>query len=141
MSSLTIESLTKESLTKESLTKKSLIKEILNEFNAEALIEKNEIYDLVKHLSHNLIAKYYHQNIEPFKYCRSEASGWYEYNQFNILEHKGNNPPPSLLNNLSNTFQEIFINERNQIQLPIPTGDKAEDDKQRKFIYFKSKII
>ena len=49
MSSLTI-----ESLTKESLTKKSLIKEILNEFNAEALIEKNEIYDLYHELNHIL---------------------------------------------------------------------------------------
>ena len=73
---------------------------------------KNEIYDLAKKLTHNQVAKYYYNNIEPFKYCRSEASGWYEYNQFNILEHKGNNPPPSLLNNLSNTFQEIFINEK-----------------------------
>ena len=44
-------SLTKESL--ESLTKESLIKEILNEFNAEALIEKNEIYELNHILSLN----------------------------------------------------------------------------------------
>ena len=101
---------------------------------------KNEIYELVKNLTHNQVAKYYYNNIEPFKYCRSEASGWYEYNQFNILEPRGTNPPPSLLNNLSNTLQELFLNERNNLKLPTPTGDSEENEKQRKLFMAQIKV-
>lgn len=43
----------------------------------------------------------------PNKYIRSDKSGWYEYNENNILVPRSNSPPSSLLNNIIDTMQKI----------------------------------
>lgn len=63
-------------------------------------------------------------NINPDKYKYSTISGWYEYNDFNILKNTGNNPPVSLLNNISKSLQEILKNEFIKLD---PTNERYKD--------------
>ena len=85
-------------------------------------------------MTQNIIAEYYHSS-EPNKYVRSEKTGWYEYNKYNVLVPKGMKEPDSLLNNLSKKLQDVFIVERNKLVQPTmdiyTNTDTFKEDTQR----------
>ena len=81
---------------------------------------------LARDLTQNIVAEYYY-NLEPNKYIRSKSTGWYEYNNYNILIPNGPKEPESLLNNFSKKLQEIFINERNKLLHPIKNDLETEE--------------
>ncbi len=62
-----------------------------------------------------------------YKYVRSSKTGWYEYNEYNVLIPNGMKEPDSLLNNLSNKLQEIFITERNKLIPPIKKNNEDSE--------------
>ena len=82
-------------------------------------------------MTHNIIAEYYYK-LEPNKYIISENTGWYEYNKNNILIPKGTKAPPSLLNHLSKTLQDIFFNTRNKLRPPHPGAEPEEWEEFKK---------
>jgi P4 family phage/plasmid primase-like protien len=69
-------------------------------------------------MNHSDLAKLCY-SISCNKYVRSDKSGWYEYNNFNVLQIR-NSVPSSLLNDLTNKLQEYIIEQRN---LLIPTQE------------------
>ena len=103
---------------------------MLKEDNYNIFIEltknlKINIFDMALNMTQNIIADFYYQ-LEPNKYIISENTGWYEYNKNNILIPKGTKAPPSLLNHLSKTLQDVFFNARNKLR-PPPPGAPAEE--------------
>jgi hypothetical protein len=85
-----------------------------------------DIYKLAQDLTQNVIAEYYY-SLEMNKYVRSSKTGWYEYNKYNVLIPFGMKEPDSLLNNLSNKLQEIFITERNKLIPPIKKNNEDSE--------------
>ena len=51
-------------------------------------LQQINILRLAQDLTQTIIAEYYY-NLEPNKYTRSERTGWYEFNQYNVLVPKG----------------------------------------------------
>lgn len=64
-------------------------------------------------LQHSDFAHIYY-NLEPNKYVRSHLTGWYEYNEYNILQHR-DKTPTSLLNSITNKLQKYIIEQRNYL--------------------------
>jgi len=109
---------------------------MLKEDNFNIFIElindnKINIFDMALNMTQNIIAEYYYQ-LEPNKYIISENTGWYEYNKNNILIPKGTKPPPSLLNHLSKTLQDIFFNTRNKLRPPPPGAEPEQWEEFKK---------
>jgi P4 family phage/plasmid primase-like protien len=73
------------------------------------------MFDNIK--SHSDLAKLYY-SLNPTKYIYHAIQGWFEYNKSNILMIKGKDFPSSMLNSITNTFQELLIEQRN-LTLPI----------------------
>jgi P4 family phage/plasmid primase-like protien len=116
-------------------TKSSLyywLKEDNPEYFEELIVRKNDIYKLAENLTQNDLAKFYY-NLEPYKYCRSDKTGWYEYNKFNILEPHGMKFPISLLNTMSDKIQDLFIKERNKYRPPLKEHCEDWDDANKKY--------
>jgi P4 family phage/plasmid primase-like protien len=116
-------------------TKASLyywLKEDNPEYFEELIVRKNDIYKLAENLTQNDLAKFYY-NLEPYKYCRSDKSGWYEYNKFNILESYGVKFPISLLNDMSDKIQDLFIKERNKYRPPLKEHCEDWEDSNKKY--------
>lgn len=78
-------------------------------------LQKNrkDFWKMVDVMNHSDLAKLYY-NLEPNKYIRSPISGWYEYNQYNILKHR-DTIPSSLLNDLTDKLQAYIIEQRNLV--------------------------
>lgn len=69
--------------------------------------ERQDIFNIMSDMNHSDLAKLYYCLV-PDKYVRSNISGWYEYNEYNVLQNRGKEAPSSLLNNLTNRLQEYF---------------------------------
>ena len=94
----------------------------LKEDNPELFIKlqktRRDFWNIIEEMNHSDLAKLYY-SISCNKYVRSDKSGWYEYNNFNVLQIR-NSVPSSLLNDLTNKLQEYIIEQRN---LLIPTQE------------------
>ena len=72
-------------------------------------------------------------SIYPNKYVYGQnGSGWYEYNTANILVSRGKDVPPSMLNSITKTFQDLLIEQRN---LTLPTSKQDADYKDKMKIF------
>lgn len=95
--------------------------------------DRTDLWDKFEdYKNHSDLSKLYY-NINPNKYIRSEKTGWYEYNQNNILIHREGNPK-SLLNDITTQLQALLIEQRNYI---IPKNNK-DDDYNKKMKIFKN---
>lgn len=93
--------------------------------------DRYDLWDKFEDLkNHSDLAKLYY-NIKPNKYIRSENTGWYEYNDNNILIYRGNNPS-SLLNDITTQLQTLLIEQRNYI---IPKYNKDDEYKKKMKIF------
>lgn len=99
-------------------------------------LQKNrtDFWDVFSELKNHSQSAYYYYQLFPHKYIKSNLTGWYEYNQNNILIHRGNNFPSSMLNHITDTFQEHLIEQRN---LLIPKS-KTDEDYNNKMKIFKN---
>jgi P4 family phage/plasmid primase-like protien len=64
-------------------------------------------------LQHSDYANIYF-SLNPFKYIRSVISGWYEYDNFNVL-HNCNEFPSSLLGDITRKLQKYILEQRNYL--------------------------
>ena len=85
-------------------------KELFNELQKE----RKDFWKMIEDLNHFNLAKLYY-SIQYSKYVRSDKTHWYEYNNYNVLEHKGEKPPTSLLNDISSRLQDYIIEQRNLV--------------------------
>jgi P4 family phage/plasmid primase-like protien len=97
----------------------------LKEDNHELFIKlqkkRRDFWNIMVDMNQSDLAKLYY-SISSNKYVRSDKSGWYEYNNFNVLQIR-NSVPSSLLNDLTNNLQQYIIEQRN---LLIPTQEQYE---------------
>jgi putative DNA primase/helicase len=75
----------------------------------------------------------------PHLYIKSTSTGWYEYNENNILIHRGPNFPSSMLNNITILFQSLLIEQRNLV-LPKSKKDADYNEKMKMFYNAYNKI-
>jgi P4 family phage/plasmid primase-like protien len=98
----------------------------LQEDNNNLFIElqktRKDFWNLVLDMNHSDLAKLYF-SLNPTKYIKSNATGWYEYNINNVLIHTLE-VPNSLLNDLTNTIQNYIIEQRN---LLLPNDEKYDE--------------
>jgi phage/plasmid-associated DNA primase len=102
-------------------TNKKMDEHYLDILDLHQLIDVN-IWDLLEDMNHSDLAKLYCK-LSPSKYIYSNNTGWYEYNNYNILISHFKNIPPSLLSNVTNTLQKFIINERNKVIPPQKTDE------------------
>jgi P4 family phage/plasmid primase-like protien len=88
----------------------------LKEDNPELFNElqksRTDLWIIVNNETKSDYAKLYF-SMYPTKYIRSDKTGWYEYNENNILVPRCNSPPSSLLNNIIDTMQKITEDLKN----------------------------
>lgn len=75
---------------------------------------RKDVWNALDNMNQSDIAKMYY-SISKNKYVRSNISGWYEYNNNNVLVFRCDNTttPSSLLNNISNSLQDYITEQRN----------------------------
>jgi putative DNA primase/helicase len=66
------------------------------------------------------------------KYILNPKLGWLEYDNNNILIMRGDKPPSSMLNDITNTLQELLTEQRN---LTFPTSTNDIDYKNKMKIF------
>ena len=86
---------------------------------------RKDFWKMLYNMNQNDLSKLYY-SLVPNKYILSNITGWYEYNNYNVLIHRGD-VPSSLLNNISNKLQDYIIEQRNFI-LP---KEKEYDEKMK----------
>jgi P4 family phage/plasmid primase-like protien len=97
---------------------------IFNELN-----KKNRNFWNIQ-INHASIADLYFE-IDPDTYIYTHNNGWYEYNQNNILIHRGDKPA-SLINKMSKILQEYSTSQRNLIT--------PEEEHYKKYMEFYGKF-
>ena len=90
----------------------------LKEDNPELFKElqrtRTDLWTIINNETKSDYAKLYF-SMYPQKYIRSEKTGWYEYNENNILIPRNNSAPSSLLNNIIDTMQKITEDLKQQL--------------------------
>ena len=92
--------------------------EINNNENIK-IADKNFLKNL-EFMSHSQMAEIFY-NLNKSKYVYSSSSGWYKYNEYNILECTGNNLPNGLSTFISNCLLDYLIPIRNRMKPNSPT--------------------
>jgi len=77
--------------------------------------------------SHQQFAELFHK-LNKSLYVYSDKSGWYSYNEFNILVSHGKNEPTNMLTNLTKCLQQYVKDEMESINVQDDTSKKAFDD-------------
>jgi phage/plasmid-associated DNA primase len=83
---------------------------------------RRDFWFMLNNLNQSDLSKLYY-SLVPNKYVRSNITGWYEYNNYNVLVHR-RETPSSLLNDISNKLQNYIIEQRN---LLLPSDDKYSE--------------
>jgi len=114
-------------------TNKIMNEDYLTILDSHQLININ-IWRVLEEINHSDMAKLYYK-LAPSKYIYSNISGWYEYNNYNVLISYNKNIPPSLLSNVTNTLQKFIISERNKIIPPLrcEKNDNSNDNDTRDY--------
>ena len=102
--------------------------ELLEELNKlvsleDDIMEDTQFWDMLKLMNHSDLAKEYYK-LNPNKYIYSIISGWYEYNDNNVLKNS-KTAPYSLISSISNTLQEHFTEKRNKLLPTMETYDEC----------------
>jgi P4 family phage/plasmid primase-like protien len=87
------------------------VKEVKEDFKA---FDK-EFFKSIETIGHRQCADIYYK-LKPTKYIYSTKSGWYRYNQYNVLESTGKETPIDINVDISKTLQEYLIPIRNRMK-------------------------
>ena len=91
----------------------------------------NALFNLINgNLDHHNTAEFYQKYIEPDRYIYTEKRGWYEYNNYNILEIKGEKPPTNLIKNLPDLIKKLCNKELKNLKNPKTTMKNYENYKK-----------
>jgi P4 family phage/plasmid primase-like protien len=90
---------------------KPKIKEVKEDFKA---FDK-DLFKSIETFGHRQCAEVYYK-LKPTKYIYSTKSGWYRYNQYNVLEHTEKETPIDINIDISKTLQEYLIPIRNRMK-------------------------
>jgi P4 family phage/plasmid primase-like protien len=83
-------------------------------------IKDKAFFKQLETLGHIQCAEIYY-NIHSNKYIYSTISGWYAYNQFNVLESTGENAPSGILKSISKTLEKHISPIRNRMKANSPS--------------------
>lgn len=93
---------------------------------------RNDIWDMFENLQNHIDPANLYYSLNQNKYIRSELTGWYEYNENNILIFRGKDTPTSMLNNITYSLQSILKEQRDFI-VPENKNDEAYKKKMKIF--------
>ncbi|WP_353171054.1 hypothetical protein, partial [Flavobacterium sp.] len=71
-------------------------------------------------ISHSTVASIFYER-NPSKYVYSNFSGWYSYNEFNILKNTGDKLPADFYSDISKTVGEYLLHIRNRMKPNDPS--------------------
>jgi P4 family phage/plasmid primase-like protien len=87
--------------------------------------DRRDFWQLMNKLSDSDCAKLYY-NLEPSNYLFSSVTGWYEYNEFNVLEHT-EREPINLQNDITDKLQD-YVTEQHKLLNPGADNYKQKTD-------------
>lgn len=69
------------------------------------------------------IARMYHEE-HPDKFIRSQLSGWYYYNEHNILISSGKEEPPTMMGDIADTIRRLMNEYKDSVNLKDDKSDQ-----------------
>jgi len=91
------------------------IKEDIKEEKVDNKKLDKEFFKSIETFGHRQCSDIYYE-LKPTKYIYSTKSGWYRYNEFNVLEHTGKETPIDINTDISKTLQEYLMPIRNRMK-------------------------
>ncbi len=93
---------------------------------------RKDFWELFENIKNHIDPAELYYSMNPNKYIRSENTGWYEYNQNNILILRGKEPPSSMLNSITSTLRNLLKEQRDFV-VPDKKSDEAYKEKMKIF--------
>lgn len=88
--------------------------EINDDYEIDDKLKDKEFFKQLETYSHKQCAEQYHK-LKPSKYVYSYKTGWYKYNEYNVLKSFGKEFPDDINNDISKTLQDYLIPIRNRM--------------------------
>ena len=99
---------------------------VFNELNKK----RKDLWNMVHNFNNADFAQIYYE-MESDKYIYSDKTGWYEYNQYNVLHRYGKSLPTTMINNISNKLKALINDLYNSLKPPRIDEDDEEYKKQK----------
>lgn len=89
---------------------------------AELQKQDNYFWNIMMNPNHSDLAKLHFQTDDRRRFAYCEKTGWYRYNEFNIMSHVGNKDPSGFINDITDNLQRLLLEQRNLL-VPSKKGN------------------